>query len=59
MAAALSCSLAFITPFGHPVNIMVMTSGGYKLGDYLRVGAPLTLLLSFAILIGLKIFWGL
>ncbi len=59
MAAALSCSLAFITPFGHPVNMMVLSSGGYKLRDFLRVGAPLTLLIFAAILAGLKLFWGL
>jgi di/tricarboxylate transporter len=59
MAVALGCSLAFITPFGHPVNMMVMSSGGYTLRDFFRVGAPLTVLVMITILVGLHFFWGL
>jgi di/tricarboxylate transporter len=59
MAVALSCSLAFLTPLGHPVNVMVMSSGGYTFRDYLKVGAPLTLIVVTIIMIGLNIFWGL
>lgn len=59
MAVALSCSLAFLSPLGHPVNILVMGSGGYSFRDYLKVGGPLTLLVLLIILFGLKIFWGL
>lgn len=58
MAVALSCSLAFPTPFGHPVNIVVMSAGGYTFKDYLRVGGPLTVLVALTILIGLHFFWG-
>ncbi len=59
MAIALSCSLAFLTPLGHPVNVMVMGSGGYSFRDYIRVGGPLTLIVLIIIMIGLKVFWGL
>ncbi len=59
MAVALGCSLAFPTPFGHPVNIMVMNPAGYTLKDYLRVGTPLTILIFSLILLGLKLFWRL
>ncbi|MFN2298352.1 MAG: SLC13 family permease [Anaerolineales bacterium] len=59
MAVALSCSLAFLSPLGHPVNILVMGSGGYSFRDYLKVGGPLTLLVLLIIMLGLKIFWGL
>jgi di/tricarboxylate transporter len=59
MAIALSCSLAFLSPLGHPVNILVMGSGGYSFRDYLKVGGPLTLLILLIIMVGLKIFWGL
>jgi len=58
MAVALGCSLGFPTPFGHPVNIMVMSSGGYTFKDYLKIGTPLTLLIILVILAGLKLFWG-
>jgi len=59
LAVALGCSLAFITPFSHPVNIMVMNPGGYTFKDYARVGFPLTLLSFAAILMGLHFIWGL
>jgi di/tricarboxylate transporter len=59
MAIALGCSLAFPTPIGHPVNVMVMGSGGYTFKDFFRVGWMLTLISIPAILIGLHFFWGL
>jgi len=59
LAVALGCSLAFITPLGHPVNIMVMNPGGYTFKDYARVGLPLTLLAILTILAGLHFIWGL
>ncbi|NMB89156.1 MAG: SLC13 family permease [Chloroflexi bacterium] len=58
IAVALGCSLAFATPFGHPVNVMVMGPGGYTFQDYWKIGAPLTGLIFLTILLGLKIFWG-
>lgn len=59
MAIALSCSLAFLTPLGHPVNMMVMGPGGYSFRDYFKVGGPLTLIVLILILVGLKVFWEL
>lgn len=59
MAIALGCSLAFLTPIGHPVNIVVMGPGGYTFRDFLRVGGPLTLLIFPLVLLGLHLFWGL
>lgn len=57
MAIALGCSLAFPTPIGHPVNIMVMGSGGYTFRDFVKVGGPLTIILFFVILAGMHFFW--
>jgi di/tricarboxylate transporter len=45
LAVAYGGSLAFMAPLGHPVNILVMGPGGYKFSDFVRVGAPLTLVL--------------
>jgi len=59
MAVALGSSLAFLTPVGHPVNTLVMGSGGYTVRDYLRVGAPLTLIVFAVALGGLYLIWGL
>lgn len=59
LAVAMGCSLAFITPLGHPVNIMVMNPGGYTFKDFARAGLPLTIIVFFTILIAIKVFWGL
>jgi len=45
MGVSLAASAAFMTPFSHKANLLVMGSGGYKVTDYLRVGTPLTLVL--------------
>jgi di/tricarboxylate transporter len=59
MAVALATSVAFITPLGHPVNVLVMGPGGYKFRDYARVGLLLTLVVFAVILIFLPKFWPL
>lgn len=59
MGVALATSLAFMTPLGHPVNVLIMGPGGYHFRDYLRVGLPLTLLLFAIIMIILPLFWPL
>lgn len=59
MAVALGCSMAFITPLGHPVNILVMSPGGYKFSDFMKVGLPLTIVLFIVVMIFLPMFWEL
>jgi di/tricarboxylate transporter len=59
MAVAIGCSLAFVTPLGHPANLLVMGPGGYTLRDYMRLGAPLTALSALLTLLGLHWVWGL
>jgi di/tricarboxylate transporter len=59
MTVAIGCSLAFLTPLGHPANLLVLGPGGYKFRDYVRLGAPLTLLSIIVTLAGLHWFWGL
>jgi len=59
MGVALASSMAFLTPLGHPVNVLVMGPGGYRFRDYLKVGWLLTLLVFGVIMILLPIFWPL
>ncbi|MEW5685995.1 MAG: SLC13 family permease [Pseudomonadota bacterium] len=44
MAVAVGCACDFLTPVGHQCNTLVMAPGGYRFGDYARLGAPLTVL---------------
>jgi di/tricarboxylate transporter len=55
LAIALASSMAFMSPLGHSVNIMVMGAGGYTFRDYARVGIPLTILLVILLLVLLPI----
>ncbi len=41
MAVAVGASCAFLTPIGHQNNALIMGPGGYRFGDYWRVGLPL------------------
>ena len=59
MGVAMACSMAFITPLGHAVNILVMSPGGYKFRDYVKVGLPMTAILFVVVMIFLPIFWPL
>lgn len=45
MAVAVGASCAFLTPIGHQNNMLVMGPGGYRFGDYWRVGLPLEILI--------------
>jgi len=49
IAVALSASASFLTPIGYQTNTMVYGPGGYRFGDYARLGLPLTLLVFVAI----------
>lgn len=45
MAVAVSSSCAFLTPIGHKNNALIMGPGGYRFGDYWRMGLPLEILI--------------
>lgn len=53
LAMAIASSMAFMSPLGHSVNIMVMGAGGYTFRDYARIGIPLTILLVTILIIAL------
>ncbi len=44
MAVALGGARDFLTPIGHQCNTLVMGPGGYRFGDYWRLGLPLSLI---------------
>ncbi len=45
MAVAIASSCALLTPIGHQSNTLVMGPGGYKFGDYWRMGLPLEIII--------------
>ena len=59
MVVALGSSSAFLSPVGHPVNLLVMGLGGYRFTDYTKVGLPLVFLLLLIALLILPLLWPL
>ncbi len=45
MAVAVGASCAFLTPIGHKNNTLILGPGGYRFGDYWRMGLPLEILI--------------
>ncbi len=45
MGVAVAASCAFLTPIGHKNNTLIMGPGGYRFGDYWRMGLPLEVLI--------------
>lgn len=46
MTVAIAASAAFVTPFSTPVVTLVVSPGGYRFTDFVKVGLPLTVLLG-------------
>jgi di/tricarboxylate transporter len=57
MTVAVAASAAFLSPVGHPANMLVMGPGGYRFRDYIKVGLPLTLVVLVVVMLVLPIFW--
>jgi di/tricarboxylate transporter len=57
MVVAVAASASFMSPVGHPANVLVMGPGGYKFADYVKVGLPLTILMLVVGLLVIPIFW--
>lgn len=59
MAVALGAACDFLTPIGHQCNTLVMAPGGYRFGDYPRLGAPLSVLVLVAGTLLISLVWPL
>ena len=44
MAVAIGASCAFLTPIGHQNNTLILGPGGFRFGDYWRMGLPVDLI---------------
>ncbi|MGH8221502.1 MAG: SLC13 family permease [Woeseiaceae bacterium] len=45
LAVLFGANMSFATPFGYQTNLLILSAGGYKFSDFLRVGIPLTLIM--------------
>jgi di/tricarboxylate transporter len=57
MSVAVASAAAFLTPVATPVNLMVMGPGGYRFGDYWKLGLPLLLLFFVVATFLVPVFW--
>ena len=59
MGVAVAASCAFLTPIGHKNNTIIMGPGGYRFGDYWRIGLPLELIVLAVGIPAILVFWPL
>jgi di/tricarboxylate transporter len=59
MAVAVSAATAFLTPVATPANLMVMGPGGYRFGDYWKLGLPLLALFGVVAVLLVPVLWPL
>jgi di/tricarboxylate transporter len=59
MAVAVAASCAFLTPIGHKNNTIILGPGGYRFGDYWRMGLPLEILVIAVALPTILVVWPL
>jgi di/tricarboxylate transporter len=59
MAVAIGSACDFLTPIGHQCNTLVMGPGGYRFGDYWRLGLPLSAIVAVVATALIPLFWPL
>ena len=57
MSVAVAAAASFLTPVATPVNLMVMGPGGYRFGDYWKLGLPLMLWFLVVATFLVPVFW--
>ncbi len=57
MSICVACAAAFMTPVATPANLMVMGPGGYRFGDYWKLGLPLMALFFLAAVFVVPLIW--
>ena len=58
ISLAVAASADFLTPIGYQTNTMVYGPGGYRFGDYARLGAPLTVATTVLLVWLVPLLWG-
>jgi di/tricarboxylate transporter len=52
-----AASASFATPIGYQTNLMVFNVGGYRFGDFVRIGVPLTLVVGLVTVLVVPLVW--
>jgi di/tricarboxylate transporter len=58
VTVAMASVVAFLTPIGHHGNLLIYGPGGYRFVDFVRVGAPLTILCAIVVTVIASMLWG-
>ena len=53
----LAAAASFLTPVATPANLMVLEPGGYRFGDYWKLGLPLLALFGVVAVLLVPVFW--
>lgn len=59
VAAIFAANMSYATPIGYQGNLLIMSAGGYKFSDFVRVGVPLTILMWLTFSFLLPVYYGL
>lgn len=57
MSLCVAATVSFLTPVATPPNMMVMSPGGYRFGDYWRLGLPLVVLFGAVAILLVPLIW--
>nr|WP_297458448.1 SLC13 family permease [uncultured Halomonas sp.] len=57
LAIMFAASASFMTPLGYQTNLMVLGPGGYRMSDYFRLGAPLSLAVAITSITLIPLVW--
>jgi len=59
LAVLFGANMSFATPYGYQTNLLILSAGGYKFSDFLRVGIPLTVVMWIGFSIALPLLYEL
>jgi di/tricarboxylate transporter len=57
MCINVACAASLLTPVATPANTMVMGPGGYKFGDYWKLGLPILVVYALVAVLLVPVFW--
>ena len=59
LAVLFGANMSYATPFGYQTNLLILSAGGYKFSDFIRVGIPLTIIMWIGFSLILPMLYGL